>query len=180
MGIVAFCPQGHRVKVKDQLAGKKGICPTCNARFRIPAAAVEQAASGVAPATLPEARVVSLDAAVAERLPRALLLSQPPAAAPAHVPAARHPEPEGAVDEPDAFVIEDPEPLAPAVAERPDLVWCVAVPGGTASEPMGAEAMQGWLESRLATGDELVWRADWTEWRPIGSVFPEYLPGGRR
>jgi hypothetical protein len=36
MGIVAYCPNDHRVKVKDNLAGKKGICPTCGARFRIP------------------------------------------------------------------------------------------------------------------------------------------------
>lgn len=36
MGIVAYCPNDHRVKVKDTLAGKKGICPTCGARFRIP------------------------------------------------------------------------------------------------------------------------------------------------
>jgi len=38
MGIVAYCPNGHRIKVKDDLAGKKGICPTCAARFRIPLA----------------------------------------------------------------------------------------------------------------------------------------------
>lgn len=36
MGIVSYCPNRHRVKVKDDLAGKKGICPTCGARFRIP------------------------------------------------------------------------------------------------------------------------------------------------
>ena len=36
MGIVSFCPNGHRVKVKDHLAGKKGICPSCGERFRIP------------------------------------------------------------------------------------------------------------------------------------------------
>lgn len=36
MGIVAYCPNDHRVKVKNDLAGKKGICPTCGARFRIP------------------------------------------------------------------------------------------------------------------------------------------------
>jgi len=38
MGIVAYCPSGHRMKVKDFLAGRKGICPTCGARFRIPMA----------------------------------------------------------------------------------------------------------------------------------------------
>jgi len=93
MGIIAFCPQGHRVKVKDHLAGRKGICPECGTRFRIPletqAAGVTPAvgASAAAPATapataasasgLPLARVVSLDAEAAAALPRALPLAAP-------------------------------------------------------------------------------------------------------
>jgi hypothetical protein len=101
MGIVAFCPQGHRVKVKDHLAGRKGICPECGTRFRIPlesspdlaasplaavagpaAAATTTAATTVAPAGTsptgtPVARVVSLDAALAATLPRAIPLAVP-------------------------------------------------------------------------------------------------------
>ena len=73
MGIVAWCPNGHRIKVKDELAGKKGICPTCAASFRIPrelppAASVGHAAE---PSRLPTARVVSLDPHVIATLPRA-------------------------------------------------------------------------------------------------------------
>ncbi|MFM8413815.1 MAG: hypothetical protein ACKOCX_03735 [Planctomycetota bacterium] len=102
MGIVAFCPEGHRVKVKEELAGRKGICPHCGARFRIPeatdspsaplstlpAAAVPAAvpdvmkpgASAVSTSGLPIARFVSLDAELAATLPRALPLASPPAA----------------------------------------------------------------------------------------------------
>ena len=29
MGIVSYCPNGHRVKVKDYQAGRRGLCPTC-------------------------------------------------------------------------------------------------------------------------------------------------------
>lgn len=36
MGIEAFCPNGHRMKVKDHLAGRLGVCPTCGSRFRLP------------------------------------------------------------------------------------------------------------------------------------------------
>ena len=35
MGIVCHCPNGHRIKVKDRFAGKRGLCPTCGATFRI-------------------------------------------------------------------------------------------------------------------------------------------------
>jgi hypothetical protein len=38
MGIRFYCPNGHRLNVKDFLAGKRGICPHCEARFRIPQA----------------------------------------------------------------------------------------------------------------------------------------------
>ena len=173
MGIVSFCPQGHRVKVKDHLAGKKGVCPTCGVRFRIPLASVAAPTAAVAAATLPEAKIVSLDAAVAARLPQVRLLNL--AAEPARgVPAApeRPARSEPVEEEEVELVVEEPC-RHPAIAARPDLAWCIAVPGGTASEPMSADALQAWLDSGLPTGDELVWRADWAEWQPIAAVFPE-------
>jgi hypothetical protein len=38
MGIRFSCPNGHKLNVKDNLAGKRGICPACGAKFVIPAA----------------------------------------------------------------------------------------------------------------------------------------------
>jgi hypothetical protein len=90
MGIVAFCPQGHRVKVKDHLAGRKGVCPECGGRFRIPFESEPEAAkpdfspppSVAGSAGIPVARVVSLDAELAATLPRALPLAPPAAGTP--------------------------------------------------------------------------------------------------
>jgi len=39
MGIRVTCPNGHNLKVKDTQAGRRGICPECGAKFKIPAAA---------------------------------------------------------------------------------------------------------------------------------------------
>jgi len=36
MGIRFHCPNGHKLNVKSFLAGKKGVCPDCGAKFRIP------------------------------------------------------------------------------------------------------------------------------------------------
>jgi hypothetical protein len=36
MGIRFKCPNGHKIHVKSFLAGKKGVCPDCGARVRIP------------------------------------------------------------------------------------------------------------------------------------------------
>jgi hypothetical protein len=36
MGIRFSCPNGHRLNVKNFLAGKRGVCPQCGAKFIIP------------------------------------------------------------------------------------------------------------------------------------------------
>jgi len=174
MGIVSFCPQGHRIKVKDSLAGKKGVCPTCGARFRIPLASVEPPAAADGATPLPEAKIISLDATIAARLPRVLLLNREPEPV-RPVAIGRENEPPGKPAAEDVELVVEEVQRHPMIAERPDLAWCLAVPGGTASEPMQADAMQAWLDSGRATGDELVWRADWSDWRPIAGVFPERL-----
>jgi hypothetical protein len=188
------------VKVKDELAGRKGICPQCQARFRIPVAGTE----------LPVARVVSLDHAFAARLPRAAVIgggdllgfsgaspTDPPVAGQGRrdpqttmearsgdVPAEAFEPLDGDSDAQDseeasASLPADVAPprLHPVLEERPDLVWCVAIPGGEPSPPFTPEALQRWLEAGLATGEELVWRADWTEWVPMRTVFPGFSPG---
>lgn len=204
MGIVAHCPNGHRIKVKDELAGRKGVCPQCQATFRIPG-------KGKGPLTsaptdpgltadgrgLPTARPLSLDPEVvavlprAERVPAAVIHKPRPKPDHEH----RHKKPHhpkshskshrdaadrtnagsgstGAVTEPAA--VKAPG-LHPAIAERPDLTWSVALPGGEASPPLAAASLQQWLESGRVTGDELVWRADWTSWVSIRLVFPEHV-----
>jgi hypothetical protein len=93
MGIIAYCPNRHRMKVKDELAGRKGICPECGVRFRIPlesqpeppvpvlapaappAAAPASRAAGQPSPGLPVAEIVSFDAELAATLPRVLPLA---------------------------------------------------------------------------------------------------------
>ena len=36
MGIRFFCPNGHPLNVKTEFAGKKGFCPKCKVKMRIP------------------------------------------------------------------------------------------------------------------------------------------------
>ena len=196
MGIVCHCPNGHRVKVKDHQAGMRGLCPTCGSKFSIPAkTGVEPHAAPGAPGIaghpqLPLARFVPLDPAVVATLPRALPFGAARAAAEAAAAAAAAQEsletfaetmPLGvdplaadvtAVWSAEAAVRE----LHAAIADRPDLSWRIAYPGGEASEPVDAATMQEWLAGGQAEGSELVWRADWPEWLPVRGVFPEFFP----
>jgi hypothetical protein len=48
MGIRVSCPNGHKLNVKEQLAGKRGICPVCRATFEIPSAGEPRPAEPVA------------------------------------------------------------------------------------------------------------------------------------
>jgi hypothetical protein len=36
MGVRFECPQGHQLHVKAHLAGKRGVCPACGAKFVVP------------------------------------------------------------------------------------------------------------------------------------------------
>ena len=36
MAISVKCPNGHDLKVKDEYAGKSGLCPHCHAKIRVP------------------------------------------------------------------------------------------------------------------------------------------------
>lgn len=189
MGIVCHCPNGHRVKVKDAFAGKRGLCPTCGEKFSIPAAGPQDSSPSDQPAEpqLPLARFVPLDPAVIVTLPRAVPWGAAREAADAATPPEVLPEaPARSMDPFDAGEdqgVPAPNeavapPLHPAIADRPDLAWRIAYPGGEASEPVDAVTMQEWLTGGQAEGSELVWRADWAGWLPVRGVFPEFFPAG--
>jgi hypothetical protein len=49
MGIRFSCPNGHKLHVKEFLAGKRGICPECGAKFTIPLQQKATAPAAVGP-----------------------------------------------------------------------------------------------------------------------------------
>ncbi len=42
MSIQVVCPNGHVLKVSDEYAGKKGLCPVCKSRVKVPTPSEEQ------------------------------------------------------------------------------------------------------------------------------------------
>src|SRR3982750_4891642 len=45
MGVRFQCPNGHRLHVKADLAGQRGRCPECGARFIVPSFSGERVAA---------------------------------------------------------------------------------------------------------------------------------------
>jgi GYF domain 2 len=76
MGIRFFCPNGHKLNVKTELAGKRAICPDCGARLVVPVAgaasesSIQNLPASGHPAfqpTSPQAVAITPSAAVVEQ-----------------------------------------------------------------------------------------------------------------
>ena len=119
MGIRFSCPNGHKLNVKDNLAGKRGICPACGAKFVIPAASEPAPVAGE-PAGDSAASAQSAAAGGASAAPSIViaLADAPPKSAPAIALAVPAP-PVVAVKAPQPPVTTPPDSLAPKVAPAP-------------------------------------------------------------
>ena len=233
MGIKFYCPNGHRLNVKSYLAGKRGICPHCGARLRIPpesqqeaavarsrrgaAAHVENNGSGDHPAhaapsaspaggmpfdipfapagpmdetarARPDAAQPSLGSSVPSAgnhhgiapVPTAHAAAVPaPAAAPAAsvasvAPVGPHPggDSGGIITASTVAPMPQAAPMSDAISEAPQAVWYVRPTSGGQYGPAGGEIMRKWIGEGRVSGDSLVWREGWPDWRAASSVFP--------
>jgi hypothetical protein len=146
MGIRFYCPNGHKLNVKAFLAGKRGICPHCDARFEIPC---ESQIADDAPRLRPQPAspsATAMDGAVS-------VATAQPAAPPSPVP-----QPADAYD---------------AIAEAPDAVWYVRPTAGGQFGPARGDVMRQWIAEGRVSTDSMVWREGWPDWRTAGPVFPE-------
>jgi len=202
MGIRFYCPNGHKLNVKAFLAGKRGICPHCGARVRIPAQSTldprkkgfpgengADANSSDTPTTEPSTAADSVSpselgqagsAGANESLP---LADQP---APAE-------EPVVSIELQDRAAVGEDNPVsAPSIppklpqakpltndplADAPDAIWYVRLPDGGQYGPATAEAMRQWMGEGRIGGDCLVWREGWRDWQEALDTFPSLRDG---
>jgi hypothetical protein len=90
MGIRFSCPNGHKLNVKEHLAGKRGVCPACGAKFIIPAAGQSAPSAGQlpsAPAAPAQGEMPRADASTSASIVIAAT-DAPPTSEPAVAPAA--------------------------------------------------------------------------------------------
>src|SRR5947209_6465945 len=201
MGIRFLCPSGHKLNVKTFLAGKRGICPHCGAKFEIP---FESVASAPPPPAAASASTASSDRGAVKSAP-GVKTSRPSYAGPSK-PNPRAPlspatlgiemsladksGPPGsaatspAASTPAAAVPVTPTvlPLAPGpnansssapdpIAEAPSAVWYVRTNTGGQFGPARGEMIRQWLSERRIGPEYLVWREGWPEWKRASAVF---------
>ncbi len=185
MGIRVTCPNGHALNLKSHLAGKRGICPKCGARFEIPVSGTEEP-PGQGPEVVSEVvRTVppsaELRATVADDEPS-------PGSPPAGVPTAGSAPPAKR----SSWYWELPNSGTPAAqpaaalgqaafaARGGDEPWFLKIPSGEQFGPASTETLHGWLADGRVPVDGQIWRPSWPAWRLASEVFgrpaPDTLP----
>lgn len=183
MGIRATCPNGHELHLKSFLAGKKGICPKCGAKFRIPENAPDDGTepeSARPESAQPEAKQPA--SAAPRRAAQAGLggafeepiddLLHGKAGGEAMLTSTRV---EKQTAKPTATRVVPPKTAtaAPAdvLAQEPAAAWYVQLVAGERFGPAQAPEMQAWLDQGRVPIDALVWRQGWNDWKPAGTIF---------
>jgi hypothetical protein len=79
-----------------------------------------------------------------------------------------------------------PRPAAPQtmptagdpIAEAPAAIWYVRPPSGGQYGPARGDIMRKWIAEGRVSGDSLVWREGWTDWRNAAQLFPSLAATG--
>ncbi|MBQ9455348.1 MAG: DUF4339 domain-containing protein [Thermoguttaceae bacterium] len=191
MGIRFYCPNGHKLNVKEFQAGQRGICPKCHARFDIPFSSTREAGSKDLPIakewekkareqglfpydkkeTKPSLDDINLNALPTDfdMVPGFLEANDAGHSGiittEAMIKAASF-EPQTA-----------PEPAAPKLPdpfEGPaDIVWYVRPASGEQLGPVDRDVIKRWLSENRIAPDTLVWREGWADWKNAGDVFEQ-------
>ena len=167
MGIRFYCPSGHRLNVKAFLAGKRGICPQCGVKVRIPEEA-ETVNKKVEP-TL-EMSHSGKDAGNNHHA----------SSRPANVVAnstghEKNQQVTRRLEVSNELASENPSPRSNAndpFTEMPHMVWYVRPTKGGQFGPATSEIMRKWVAEGRVREDSLVWREGWSEWQTAGLQFP--------
>lgn len=196
MGIRCYCPNGHRLHVKSFLAGKRGVCPKCNARFDIPTETADED-SAASPSARPvndlAAETVEVerlggsneDRGGVTRADRPNGTSKPRAAVETRVEnvardsavaeSGRDVE-HAASDQPSTWLSAADRAsdtgAGDPIAIAPDALWYVRPSSGGQFGPANADVMRRWVSEGRVAADSLVWRSGWADWKIAEVVFP--------
>lgn len=188
MGIRFYCPNGHKLNVKAFLAGKRGRCPECGARVRIPAQSTRTRRKSSEVECLTDAPRCQPPPLPSQPRPEVLSddsqelawLSEPEYSEPVDEVT---PTPNPLVfEELDFHALEAPEApgrTAPPRAQgRPgksaEIAWYVRPPAGGQFGPATDDVIQAWIEEGRVPLDSLVWREGWRDWRIVSAAFPQW------
>jgi hypothetical protein len=187
MGIRFFCPNGHKLNVKEFQRGLTGFCPFCGARVQIPLRSTRRSsraekhhlgdtistspptendptAATPLPPTSPAAESMVASSDVAEEPPGPFSVFAASADSYPETAASRSRSPLPAVGPRDLL------------GESGGAAWFVRPPSGGQFGPATANVLRTWLAEGRLTADTLLWCEGWQDWREASEVFPQLSP----
>lgn len=178
------------LNIKLDLAGRRGVCPECGLRFRIPKTDAEF--------SIPLEDVGNASAqqqAIGHQKSAAVGGSHADVSAEAAVAVAeKHSVPSGDFGSADGassavstgnLVRSKPgvDPISQAIeliASDASATWYVRPPSGGQYGPANGEALKSWITEGRVAKTALLWRDGWPQWREASEALPEIadsLPG---
>ena len=157
MGIRFFCPgpDGHKLNVKEHLAGKVGFCPECGVRLVIPYQSTRKSS-----------RELNQEKSAGETA----------AGAPPFLMVPSVVSPPETQRQPVAGVPPSSTTGPPStnpILNDPSVVWYIQVPNGPQYGPVTGQVVHAWIQERRIGATMLVWREGWDQWLEAKNVFPE-------
>ena len=182
MGIRFHCPYGHRMNVKAFLAGRRGLCPTCGAKFDIPFQSEPEALAGDATEkTGAESTDESTDQSTEESTDTIVLdlpyLAAPPTAptepwsSPIEPTAAAHQVALGSVPPEATASAEAAGQAQDRPAPLPSTKWYLRLGTGEQFGPVRDEVIRQWFDDGRIVANTPIWRDGWADWRSASTVF---------
>ena len=166
MGVCFFCPNGHPLNVKNEFAGKKGYCPICRVRMRIPMQSMREKDDKIyrgqpTAEALPEKRSNSRDD---------------------HTPSAPEPTKDSLVSRAIAESYRDDRAqrhsTARAELDGADSLWYVVVSESQTYGPATTAQLQTWVAERRVGAQTQLRRTDWNHTVAACEVLAPEIFGG--
>jgi hypothetical protein len=145
MGIRLHCPNGHKVHVKSFLAGRRGVCPHCGAKFDIPKAGADVSTDDAGADEI--AVVPSVESPAESPSPKSMAAGDIPAAGSASPAAASTPQASGEI-------------------------WYLRHPLHGHFGPTNWETLRRWAAEERISAESLIWREGWPDWQPAAALLP--------
>jgi GYF domain 2 len=138
-----------RLNIKYELAGRRGVCPSCSTKFRIP---LEDAEHSL-PIDVKQVAVADISSSTnAVKQTRSTTATASSGSAVSAVPSI---------------------PSVSLLEEDPQVAWYVRPPSGGQYGPASGEILKQWIGEGRVAANALLWREGWPHWRDAVDVLPE-------
>lgn len=161
MGVRFACHAcGKRLNIKAELAGRRGICPQCETKFRIPLEDTELS--------------IPLDASAAfESSTESESISQSAvASAPTNTSNVAEPSRRSVANGSAATATASKANASPdSLLGGAEATWYVRPPSGGQYGPADGLVMKQWINEGRVSDTAMVWRDGWNDWQPATSIL---------